>query len=132
MIIKITETTRRLTEKSHVILKSQRSRTLLWVSSDLPLGQIHWLSHLVTGRFSFACRLSVMDENKVSSNAFIGETCVTLKTLNSRPVQRFKRLLSEQSDVSLQSRNVQHYFLIRTPYSSLRPVTLILFPFSKQ
>ena len=41
-----------------------------------------------------------MDENKLSSNAFIGETCVTLKTLNSRPVQRFKRLLSEQSDVS--------------------------------
>lgn len=45
-------------------------------------------------------RLSVMDENRLSSNAFIGETCVPLKSLVNRPVQRFKRLLEEQSDVS--------------------------------
>ena len=55
-----------------------------------------------------------MDENKLSSNAFIGETCITLKTLNSRPVQRFKRLLSEQSDVSypVASTFLQKLFLV--------------------
>ena len=42
-----------------------------------------------------------MDENKLSSNAFIGETCVPLKNLINRPVQRFRRLLDEQSDVIL-------------------------------
>ena len=44
-------------------------------------------------------RLSVMDENKLSSNAFIGETCVSLKSLINRPVQRFKKLLEPKSEV---------------------------------
>ena len=44
-------------------------------------------------------RLSVLDENKLSSNAFIGETCVQLKSLVNRPVQRFKKLLEPQSEV---------------------------------
>ena len=45
-------------------------------------------------------RLSVLDENKLSSNAFIGEICVSLKSLINRPVQRFKRMLEPQSGVS--------------------------------
>lgn len=40
-----------------------------------------------------------MDENKLSSNAFIGETCVPLRSLIDRPVQRFKRLLDPQAEV---------------------------------
>ena len=45
-------------------------------------------------------RLSVMDETKVGNNAVIGETSIPLKTLSTRPVQQFRRILDLKSNVS--------------------------------
>ena len=54
-----------------------------------------------------------MDENKIASNALIGEACVPLKGLLTRPVQQFRRLLDPESDVS------NHIFLTTNTVSKI-------------
>ncbi|XP_057295590.1 synaptotagmin-17-like [Hydractinia symbiolongicarpus] len=43
-------------------------------------------------------RLSVMDETKIGGSSIIGETCIPLKNLTTRPVQQFRRILDSRSN----------------------------------
>ncbi|XP_065055491.1 rabphilin-3A-like isoform X2 [Rhopilema esculentum] len=89
--------------KAHLLpgaLKSTKKRTQTVLKNLNPVFNETLIYHGISQKdiSQKILRLSVMDENKLSSNAFIGETCVPLKSLINRPVQRFRRLLDEQSD----------------------------------
>ena len=58
--------------------------------------------------FTFSSnRLQVFDEDKLGSNSFIGETCVTLKIFHSKPSQSLKRSLVARASVSMKYNIIQ-------------------------
>lgn len=91
--------------------KSSKKRTSTVKKSSDPVYNESLLYHGISEEDITAkgLRLSVMDEHKVGKHAIIGETCIPLKNLTTRPVQQFRRILDARISVEslyLDTKNV--------------------------
>ena len=85
------------------------NRTDMWETDvnllNLPsTGTVHIIKLPGEGLNAFTLssnRLQIFDEDKLGSNSFIGETCVTLKIFHSKPSQSLKRSLVARASVSM-------------------------------
>ena len=91
------------------------NRTDMWETDvnllNLPsTGTVHIIKLPGEGLNAFTLssnRLQIFDEDKLGSNSFIGETCVTLKIFHSKPFQSLRRSLVARASVSMKFNMIQ-------------------------